>query len=365
MSYLLCEKVRSLTPYQPITGSEPIRLDANESFFDLNRADFFPPQMQPLREKALSQVQEALSQTALNRYPDPDCTQAAQAFAQRFGVDPAQVTAGNGSDELISLLCGCLLEAGGRLVTAEPDFSMYRFYGSLYGLKPLSWQKPPDLTIDPAALVDFCRAAQANALIFSNPCNPTSLTLSRDGVRFIVESLPQTLVVVDEAYMEFSVPESVLDLVGQYDNLIVLKTCSKALGLAGIRLGFAVAGPTLTQALRAAKSPYNVNALSQAVGSVVLQNGALCDYCAGALISSRVSLQRQLEALLCGRRQVDAIYPSQTNFVFLKTPAAEEWYAALRRRGIVIRQMGGYLRITAGSETENQALLQALEQVVQ
>ena len=241
---------------------------------------------------------------------------------------------------------------------------MYRFYGSLFELENHPWPKAPDLSIDPAALAAFAKEKQAGALIFSNPCNPTSLTLPRQEVQRILQALPDTLVVVDEAYMEFSPDESMLGLVGEYDNLIVLKTCSKALGLAGIRLGFAVSGEPVTRALQAVKSPYNVNALSQAVGKAVLESSQLCDFCTRALIDSRRFLQKGLEDLLLKKTQIERVWPSQTNFIFVKTPAADSICRQLQNEGIAVRKMGGYLRLTAGSEQENKALLQALWKVV-
>ncbi|MDD3192884.1 MAG: histidinol-phosphate transaminase [Oscillospiraceae bacterium] len=365
MAYTLCKKARDLIPYQPVAGNFPIRLDANESYFDLSNEESFPPEARLMCKEAMERVRKNLSQVAFNRYPDPLCAGVRQAFAGRFGLSPQQVTAGNGSDELIGLICGCLLEKGARLVTVEPDFSMYRFYGDIFELENRVWQKPADLAINPAALTAYAKAQKAEALIFSNPCNPTSLTLPRDQVRAIIEALPETLVVVDEAYMEFSSDESVLGLVGEYQNLIVLKTCSKALGLAGIRLGFAVADQAITRALQAVKSPYNVNSLTQAVGKAVLESGALCDFCAKAIIDSRAALQKGVAEVLAGKRQIEGVWPSQTNFIFLKTPAADEIDQALQRQGIAIRKMGGYLRLTAGSEQENKALLQALGKVVQ
>ena len=364
MAYTLCKKVRTLVPYQPIEGEFPIRLDANESCFDLNCEKSFPPEARPLRKQTMERVRENLNAVAYNRYPDPFCTGLREAFSARFHVPVQQVTAGNGSDELISLICGCLLEKGARVVTAEPDFSMYRFYGSLFELENHPWPKAPDLSIDPAALAAFAKEKQAGALIFSNPCNPTSLTLPRQEVQRTLQALPDTLVVVDEAYMEFSPDESMLGLVGEYDNLIVLKTCSKALGLAGIRLGFAVSGEPVTRALQAVKSPYNVNALSQAVGKAVLESSQLCDFCTRALIDSRRFLQKGLEDLLLKKTQIERVWPSQTNFIFVKTPAADSICRQLQNEGIAVRKMGGYLRLTAGSEQENKALLQALWKVV-
>ena len=134
MAYTLCKKVRTLVPYQPIKGEFPIRLDANESCFDLNCEKSFPPEARPLRKQTMERVRENLNAVAYNRYPDPFCTGLREAFSARFHVPVQQVTAGNGSDELISLICGCLLEKGARVVTAEPDFSILRFFGCLFHL---------------------------------------------------------------------------------------------------------------------------------------------------------------------------------------------------------------------------------------
>ena len=364
MGYTLCQKVRGLTPYEPITGSYPVRLDANESPFDLARPESFPASLQKEAAAALEKVTAAVSAIPFNRYPDPYCAELRQAFAKRFGVDPALVTAFNGSDESLAILCGCLMEKGQTLVLAEPDFSMYRFYGDLYELAVRGWQKGEDLTIDADSLIAFCKKEGGHALLFSNPCNPTGQLLHRDGIIRILTALPETLVIVDEAYMEFSEDQSVMDLAETFDNLIVLKTCSKALGLAGIRLGFAVAGPILTTALTAVKSPYNVNAMTQRVGAVLLAKKTLCDGAQKAIRQSRDRLYESLKNLLAGKEDIQKIYPTGANFVFLKTEKAEKIFENLKKEGIIIRKMGGYLRITAGNDTENNALIKALERAV-
>ena len=364
MGYTLCQKVRGLVPYEPITGSYPVRLDANESPFDLAKPESFPAPLQKAAAEALAKLQAAVAAIPFNRYPDPYCTDLRAAFGKRYGIDPALVTAFNGSDESLAILCGCMLETGQKLVLAEPDFSMYRFYGDLYELQVAGWQKGDDLTIDPDALIDFCRAQTADALLFSNPCNPTGQVLSREMIRTILTSLPQTLVMVDEAYMEFADDQSVMDLVTEFDNLIVLKTCSKALGLAGIRLGFTVACPTLTTALTAVKSPYNVNAMTQQAGALLLEETALCDGAAEAIRQSRDELYRQLTETFGSCEALEKIYPSGANFVFVKAKNPDSIFQTLKKDGIIIRKMGGYLRITAGSEPENKALIEALERAV-
>ena len=135
-------------------------------------------------------------------------------------------------------------------------------------------------------LISRAREADAKLLIFSNPCNPTSLAATQADILRIVNGLPGCLVVVDEAYMDFA-EGSILRMAGEHDNLIVLKTCSKAFGMAAIRLGFAVARPGLILALKAAKSPYNVNSMTQAVGCVLFSHPGYLTGCANEIKSAR------------------------------------------------------------------------------
>ncbi|MDD2956196.1 MAG: histidinol-phosphate transaminase [Oscillospiraceae bacterium] len=351
MAYTLPDKIKNMTPYDPVSGEYPVRLDANESFFSLDEL----PELSSLLQQALRQP--------LNRYPDPAAAGPCRAFSALYGVPERCLTAGNGSDELISLICGSLLPKGAKLLTFAEDFSMYRFYGEICELQNVTISKGDGLTIDVDALLKTIAREKADALIFSNPCNPTSLLLGREGMLRLLREAP-CLIVADEAYMEFcSESQSVLDMVERCGNLIVLKTCSKAIGLAGIRLGFAAAGEEITRALRAAKSPYNVNALTQAVGQAVLSRPDVLQKCRDAIVASRRALQRGLEERFGSCQAVETIYPSETNFVYMKVKDAAGAYEALKQRGIIIRCMGSFLRITAGTEEENGRLLAALNEI--
>ena len=246
--YQLNEKIKDLKPYDPIQGSYRVRLDANESFL-------------PLPQALVEEAKAAVERTAFNRYPDPAARELCQAFAACYGVKPEQVVAGNGSDELITVLFEAFLEKGDAFATVEPDFSMYAFNGHLHEARHVAIPKGKDLRLDVEAVAAACQREQVKLLIFSNPCNPTSLVCGREEMRKLIASLPDTLVVLDEAYMDFS-DQSLLGEVEDHPNLLVLRTCSKAFGMAALRLGFAVCGKTLAGALRAVKSPYNVNSLS-------------------------------------------------------------------------------------------------------
>ncbi len=350
MAYSLNQKIKNLTPYAPIVGHYDIRLDANESFLTLP---------DDVKKKAM---EEALS-SPLNRYPDPYATDLVRGFSKYYGVKPEYVTAGNGSDELISLIVGTFFEAGEELVTVVPDFSMYQFYAEVFGVKTTAFTKDESLRIDVERLCQYLIQSKARGVIFSNPCNPTSICLSKRQVHRMLREVPDCLFIVDEAYMDFA-DESVLSLVDDFDNLIVLRTCSKAIGLAAIRIGFAVAGEKITRAIRSVKSPYNVNTVSQKIGEAVFADPEFLMHAAKKIISSREHLYKGLLALHARYRGFDEVYESATNFVFIRTKYAKELYEGLLARSIAIRFMGGYLRITAGTQEENKAVLAALEELV-
>ena len=349
MSYQLNDKLKNLKPYQPTQGLYKICLDANESY--INFADNFA-----------GRFSSVVSNIDFNRYPDPNATELCRIFAARHGLDPRFVTAGNGSDEIISVIVSAFLEKGETMLTLEPDFPMYSVYGELYECKVAKLYKDENLIITPDEVLAGIKKTGARLLVFSNPCNPTSLGLKRSDVLKIVAGT-DALVLVDEAYMDFW-SESILDVVCDYDNLIVLKTCSKAVGAAAIRLGFAVANETLTYALKSAKSPYNVNALTQAVGEVILSEKTLLARSVKEILSSRQNLEEALLALAEESQEIIRVYHSCTNFVFMKMKNATAVHEALFKRSISVRLMGEYLRITVGDEDEIKELLRELRQIL-
>ena len=155
----LPEKLTKLKAYDPITGSYAVRLDANESYFDLP-------------DVLKAKLADRLEQIDLNRYPDPLATEVVEAFAAYYGISPDCVTAGNGSDEIITLLLNCFLEKGAKVVTVDPDFSMYAFYARLAELEVVTVPKQDNLQIDMDALIAACQ--KADAVVFSNPCSISS-----------------------------------------------------------------------------------------------------------------------------------------------------------------------------------------------
>lgn len=341
--YKLTEKLINLTPYDPIQGDYKIRLDANESFIDTD----------------YESLKNAVKGISVNRYPDPYAKKLTEAYSGLYGIDPALVTAGNGSDEIISIITACFLQKGDKVLCLTPDFSMYAFYSSLYELDVETLAKERDLTINIGKVIEKINNDGIKAVLFSNPCNPTSLGLEREDVIKLIRSV-NALVILDEAYMDFWGEEnSLLKNTAEYDNLIVLRTCSKALGMAGLRLGFAVSNAVITEKLRAAKSPYNVNSLTQQTAEYYLRDK---DEMNRRIEACRKAKKELYDALInAGLSFAEVIYPSVTNFVLIKTGRAKEVFEYLLSKSVAVRFMGEYLRITAGTSEENKTVVAALK----
>ncbi len=349
MAYELTKKLRKIDTYVPSESSCAVRLDANESCFNI-------------AEKLSDIISESVKKVEFNRYPDPNAREVTEAFADFYGIDPALCTAGNGSDELISLILNAYLEKGDNVLTLSPDFSMYAFYGYINELKIQTLPKGDDLKINISSVIEYCNNNDIKAVIFSNPCNPTSLGVSREEIIRLVKNV-FCLVIIDEAYMDFW-GESVLDAVSDYDNLIVLKTCSKNMGLAALRLGFAVSSPEITAAMHAVKSPYNVNAVTQAAACAVMRHKPMLMKYTAEIIHSRKMLQRAVSELAERYYTIEKVYDSVTNFIFVRTSKSEEICEKLQEESVSVRRIGQYIRITAGTERENHIFLEKFREVL-
>ena len=349
MAYTLNKKLAAFPPYTP-SDEDPklIHMYANECAMNL------PADLVDRASKEVLGVQ-------FHRYPDAYAKDLREAFAAFYGLSAGCVTAGNGSDELIGLFLSAFLMKGETFLTTEPDFSMYTFYPHLSEVPVVLVEKGEDLTLSAGSLIEQAKASNARLVLFSNPCNPTSVGLPRKDVLRIVEALPDTLVVVDEAYMDFwEEDQSVLGEVGAYDNLAVLKTCSK-MGLAALRLGFAVTNPRLTQVLQTVKSVYNINTLTQRIATLVLrEESALRNQ-----IAKTIASRRALSVAVAAREKTFPgllkLYPSCTNFLTLRMPDPKGFAGFLLSRGISVRYFPQLVRVTAGTTKENDAFMTALD----
>ncbi|MGI6255586.1 MAG: pyridoxal phosphate-dependent aminotransferase [Acutalibacter sp.] len=343
--YQLNEKIKDLKPYDPVEGGYRIHLDANESFL-------------ALPAPILEELAAAVPQVDFNRYPDPAARELCQAFAQYYGVPVENVAAGNGSDELITVLFTGFLQHGDAFATLEPDFSMYAFNGYLHEARHVPIPKREDYTLDVDETIRICQEEQVKLLIFSNPGNPTSLVCPKEEIRRLIRGV-DALVVLDEAYMDFS-DQSLLAEFEDYDNLLILRTCSKAFGMASLRLGFAVGRKPLVDAVKAVKSPYNVNSLSQKLGALVLEHPQAMKEALETILASKEELMQGLRALLEEFPGRFILLESATNFATMKLPDGERLFHHMGEQGIAIRYTGGLVRITCGAPEENRAVLQEL-----
>lgn len=350
MGYNVNSKIKNLKPYDPIQGSYRIRLDANESF------------RQPPKE-ILSKISNAVVDVAYNRYPDPYAEELCQAFSDFYQIDSKNVMVGNGSDELISIINAAFLMKGESVMTLSPDFSMYRFYCGINETKCFEYQKASDFSVNIDNLIRMVQDNKIRMLIFSNPCNPTSMGIKREEIRHLIHSV-DALVVLDEAYMDFW-DQSMLGEAEKFDNLIILRTCSKAIGMAGIRLGFAVAGQKLIHSLKAVKSPYNVNTVSQKIGTIILHQQDWLRSCTREITASKDALYQMLKHVESNHKGRFIVLQGVTNFVMIKISGGEKTYQSLLKQGIAVRCFGDYLRITAGTMAENEEFIRAFEEALQ
>ncbi|HUS16514.1 MAG TPA: histidinol-phosphate transaminase [Chloroflexia bacterium] len=310
-------------------------------------------------------VAAALAELDPSRYPDADATELRTALGRYAGQPVDRIVCGNGSDELLELLCRAFVAPGDAVLTAEPTFGMYavaaRQHGAVIQDVP---RDPATWAVDPTALI---RAAGTTArLIFlCAPNNPTGTPLPEADLRAILDAAPG-VVVVDEAYAEFA-GTSTLPLLDAYPHLIVLRTLSKLAGLAGLRVGYACLAPVLAAALWKMKAPYNVNIAAQVAGVAALHDP---DWIADKLARLRAGRQFLTDhlAALPGLQ----VYPSAANFLLMRVAggpsAAEHLYAGLRARGILIRSYGpgplaGCLRISVGTEAQNARVIEEVQQL--
>ena len=324
-----------------------IKLDANENPFGA------PPG-----------VAEALAAfPAFHRYPDPAARELRAALAEYTGADAARIVAGNGSDELLDLVCRLFVSPGDRVVTCEPTFGMYAVAARLNGAAVLDVPRRADFTVDTKAVVQT--AATAKLLFLCVPNNPTGTPLPETELRRMIEATRHGVVVIDEAYAEYA-GTNCLPLTGEYANLIVLRTLSKFCGLAGLRVGYGVFPPAVADKLHSIRAPYNVNGAGQVAGVAALANRAWLAETVALVKAERARLAHELAAVP-GLTPL----PSDANFFLVRVAGgrAKALYEGLMARGIMIRyftrpDLRDYVRISVGTPEQNTALIAALHAVM-
>lgn len=350
MSRFFSSRYAALTPYTP--GEQPqdqdyLKLNTNESPF-------------PPSPGVAAAVAEQCGRLQL--YSDPQCAGLRRALADRYGVKPANVMVGNGSDEVLDLAFCAFAGEERPLYFADVTYGFYPVFAAKnrlpYEVIPLK----EDFSIDPA---DYF--GKNGVAVIANPNAPTGLALGLDDFEAILKANPDGVLIVDEAYVDFGA-ESAAALLDRYDNLLVVRTFSKSRSMAGARLGFALGSEALIadlETLRYSTNPYNVNRMTLAAGEAALaQDDYYMENCR-RIAAIRDKVAGQLEAM--GWK----VLPSKANFLFAVAPGmgGGAMYQALRQRGVLVRYFDAprtrdYIRVSVGDEAQMERFMQTIKEIM-
>jgi histidinol-phosphate aminotransferase len=337
---LVRDNVKVLKPYS----------SARDEFEDFDTADM-----------VFLDANENPYNSGVNRYPDPQQASVKSILAKQHNVNPNQMLLGNGSDEVLDLIFRAFCEPKkDNVITLPPTYGMYGVLANINAVENkevlLSTDFQPQIEKIFNAIDD-----NTKMIFLCSPNNPTGNSFSEESVTTLLERF-NGLVVIDEAYIDFSEKDSWLKKMEQYPNLIITQTLSKAYGLAGIRLGICYASSEIISVLNKIKPPYNVNELSQQRAISRLNDSNRIEHEIAAIVKQREELLK----VLLDVNYVDKIYPTEANFILIKVDDANKRYDDLIAKGIVIRNRTtqplceNCLRLTIGTEEENKKLIEAL-----
>lgn len=339
--------VRQLVPYETKHMPECIKLDANENPF---------PWPAGMREALFSE------KLAFNRYPDGMGQDLKTRIAKYTATSPEGILIGNGSDELIQLILLTFGGLGKSLIIHPPTFGMYQISARLTDTAVVQVPLLNGLDLDTEQMLKEAQAPEAHIIIVCNPNNPTGSLFPREEILRLVRESGK-IVVVDEAYAEFS-GETLIPELENYPNLVIMRTFSKAFGMAGLRLGYLLGQPKIISLIDKVRPPFNVNLFSQKAGILALDY--LNEY-QGQIQQIKVETQKLQDALTLVPNVT--VYPTRTNFILLKPDNPDQWASELLKRGFLVRNMGMLpsfgkcLRISAGLPEENERFIRAVGEI--
>jgi histidinol-phosphate aminotransferase len=341
LNKLVRENIKTLTPYSSardeFSGDAKVFLDANENALGSPLTKWY------------------------NRYPDPHQVKVKEALSVVKSVEASKIFLGNGSDECIDLLYRCFCNPGkDNVIICPPTYGMYEVSANINDVEIRKAPLLDDFQLDLVHLENLVNE-NTKLIWICSPNNPTANSMNREDVETILNNF-NGLVVVDEAYINFSRQKSFIQELKDYPNLVVLQTFSKAWGLAGLRLGMAFASEEIIEVLNRVKPPYNVNQVTQELALKALEEVGQVNDMIKELVQMRVALKGVFEKIPF----VKKVYPSDANFLLVKVDNAKDIYHYLLTRGIVVRDRSNVqlcdncLRITVGTEEENTELIEAM-----
>ncbi|MBB5172880.1 histidinol-phosphate transaminase [Texcoconibacillus texcoconensis] len=350
--------LEGLSPYQPGKPIEEVKREFGLSSVIKLASNENPFGSSPQVKRA---IEETISDLA--KYPDGSAQAVKKDVAHFLGVDPSQLLFGNGSDEVLLILCRTFLKPGDNIVTATPTFPQYRHNAVIEGAEvrevPLQ-----DGVHDLSAMLE--KIDENTKIVFvCNPNNPTGTYVNEESfLNFLAQVPKDTIVVSDEAYYEYVTADdfpNTIPLIDQYPNLFITRTFSKAYGLASLRIGYGIGQATLVQKMDPAREPFNTSTIAQRAAQAALKDQSFIDAC-------REKNQRGIQQYMdyCVERGLQ-YFPSETNFIIFDVGApADDVFQHLLSKGYIVRsgQALGYptmIRVTVGTEEENQGLLDELD----
>ena len=348
--HLLKKSVQTLNPYHVDPVTPKVKLDANEN-------NWLAGKFQPA-------LKDLLGALPIHHYPDTECTALRLRLAELNGVNLSQVLTGVGSDQIIAWIVQAFVEQGDRVQVMDPTFSMYEINTMMLGGLPVRVPLAEGFVFESAPFLAKAKEEKPKVVFITNPNNPTGGVIPRTELVSLIRELAQLdcIIAVDEAYYEFY-GETAAELIEEIPQLIVLRTLSKAYGLAGVRAGYALASEAMMESLARVKPPYHMSSLDQMAALVCLEQTAEVKPILNNIIQWRSKLEEELKKLNL------TVFPSRANFLLVRTPQASKIDKRLQEEGILVRSYGesgplaNCLRITVGTEEENQLLLEVFKKM--
>jgi len=352
--------VCDLVAYEP---GKPIEETARELGLDPKSIIKVASNENPLGPSPLAQqaMRDAISQAHI--YPDGGGFKLRTAIANKLGFDISNIILGNGSNEIIELLCHTFLNRDAELIAAKHAFVVYKLMATLFGAKYVEVDDP-NFVHDLDAMADAI-TDQTRLVFIANPNNPTGTVVAQEAIDAFIEKIPgHVIAVFDEAYFEFlDTPPDVLKHVRVGKNVIVLRTCSKIHGLAALRIGYGIAPKHIAELLQKARQPFNTNAIAQAAALAALDD---VDHIEKTRAINRQGLAFYEAAFK--QRGLEFV-PSVANFILVRVQNGDQVFKDMLKKGVIIRAMSGYklpdwVRISIGTPAENQRALEVLDEVL-
>ena len=349
------DNLRELKPYDPHEVPYKIKLNANENPYGLP-------------EEIIEEILRKAKNLEYSRYPNANSVKLSEAVSSFCGLSRDNIVIGNGSDELIDYLIKAFSEKERSIITTAPSFAMYKIYsivnGSNFVQIPLSQD---NFSLNEDEVLEEAKKEDSSIVFIAYPNAPTGNYFAEDKITKIIEE-SGCLVVVDEAYFEFG-EKTFVPLISQYDNLVILRTFSKAYSLAGLRVGYLLSNLEIINEIRKVKSPFNVNTFSQLAAQVVFENKEILKESIKKIVEERERLTNKINELPSFKA-----HPSRTNFVLAEVGSKEDTdlvYNKLLKQGILVPLVSDslfstsryFLRITVGNKEENDILIKGLENV--